>query len=307
MKPLLAATAKEMSDIRYPTLASVKLDGVRGLIIDGKLFSRSLKPIPNKFVTTRFSKPEYNGLDGELIFGRPDAKDVYRQTVGACMRIEGEPNIIFHVFDRHDHKGPFKERYASLPQLDDYVVPVPHLLVDNEKDLLKFEEKALSLGYEGVMLRSPDGMYKYGRSTMNEGILAKLKRFVDSEGDVLGIVEEDENTNEATKNELGRTKRSSAKAGKVGKDRMGALALRDTKTQVIFKVGTGFDDGERAKWWTLRTKEVVMLPIGPDDKLEPCWVPKKAGDIQKYKYFPTGMKDKPRHPVSLGRREPWDL
>ena len=33
-------------------------------------------------------------------------------------------------------------------------------------------------GAEGVMVRKLDGHYKYGRSTVNEGILGKLKRLL---------------------------------------------------------------------------------------------------------------------------------
>ena len=31
-----------------------------------------------------------------------------------------------------------------------------------------YEERCLEQGYEGVMLRDPNGLYKFGRSTMRE-------------------------------------------------------------------------------------------------------------------------------------------
>jgi DNA ligase-1 len=93
------------------------------------------------------------------------------------------------------------------------------------------------------------------------------------------------NGNEATTNELGRTKRSSHKGNKSGKGRMGALRVKDIHTGVEFELGTGFTDADKEWWW--------------DDS--------KLGLTVKYKFFPVGVKDKPRHPVYLGLRSPIDL
>ena len=45
-KPLLASPA-DLSTLRFPVLASPKLDGVRAIVKDGVVLSRSLKKIPN--------------------------------------------------------------------------------------------------------------------------------------------------------------------------------------------------------------------------------------------------------------------
>jgi DNA ligase-1 len=284
MKPMLAAPV-ELSDVRYPVYVSPKLDGVRGLVIDGKLRSRSLKMFPNHHVQVRYSRPKLDGLDGELILGSPTAPDVYRVTNAACARIEGEPDVVFYAFDLHDHDGPFEERYEALVDTvagSRDVQLVPHVLVKNADDLLEAEQKIVAAGYEGLILRSPSGPYKYGRSTSREGWMLKLKRFLDSEAEIIGIEEEMHNGNAAKTNALGRTERSSHKANLVGKGTMGALLVRDLKTGVEFSIGTGFTAADRAAEWPL-------------------------GKIVKYKYFPVGVKDKPRHPVYLGGREAWDM
>ena len=67
-KPMLAATVSD-EPLSYPLLASVKLDGVRALVVDGVVMGRSLKPIPNKHVQRLFGHTQLNGLDGELIVG----------------------------------------------------------------------------------------------------------------------------------------------------------------------------------------------------------------------------------------------
>ena len=69
-KPMLAVKATSLENIRYPVLASPKLDGIRGLPIpDGKrgvsMVSRNWKPIPNNFVRTWLEMNVPAGLDGE--------------------------------------------------------------------------------------------------------------------------------------------------------------------------------------------------------------------------------------------------
>lgn len=165
--------------------------------------------------------------------------------------------------------------------------PVDHHEVHDEARLLHLEEHYVSLGYEGVMLRHPDGLYKHGRSTAKEGWLLKLKRFEDGEARVVGFTELMHNANEAKLNELGHLERSSHKAGKVGKQTLGALTVKDLKTGVEFEIGTGFTASQRQELWNV------------GDNL--------LGRVVKYKSQPTGVKDKPRFPVFLGFRDPRDL
>ena len=93
------------------------------------------------------------------------------------------------------------------------------------------------------------------------------------------------NANEAFGNELGRTARSSAKAGLVPKGTLGGFEVRDLKTGVNFSIGAGFTAAERKQFWD-------NAPIG---------------QTVKYKYFPSGSKDKPRHPIYLGMRDRRDV
>ena len=41
MNPMLAATVKSVADLRFPLLASPKLDGVRAYVKNGVVWSRS--------------------------------------------------------------------------------------------------------------------------------------------------------------------------------------------------------------------------------------------------------------------------
>jgi len=285
MKPMLAVNCVP-ENVNFPVYASPKLDGIRGLIIDGVLKSRSLKPIPNKHTTALFSRPELSGYDGELIVGDPTAKDVFRQTGSATSRENFKPDVTFYVFDNFNAPGTFAQRIATLKKHPGVVI-LPQLLVRNIAELLKVETELLSAGYEGLILRSPNGRYKFGRSTENEGGMLKVKRFSDSEAVILDVEEEMENTNAKVTNELGRSQRSSHQAGKIGKGRAGALVVRDDSTGQTFSIGGGLNADDREFFWANR-KSVV-------------------GKIVKYKSFLIGVKDAPRFPIYLGGRESWDM
>jgi DNA ligase-1 len=290
MKPMLAVQC-EIAQLRYPLYASPKLDGVRGVVIDGVLHSRSLKKFPNAFVAERFSKPEYSGLDGELILGDPCAKDVFRVTSGACQRHDGTPDVKFYVFDYWHRVLGFKKSWVEQAKHsiedDPNIVILPQHYVLCEEDLLILETKYLDEGYEGLILRDPDGLYKFGRSTLKEGWMLKLKRFTDGEAEILEVIEEMENTNEKKTNELGRGKRSSHKEGMVPKGTTGAFRVRDLVSDVVFDIGTGLTDIDSQYFWKNRAHMI--------------------GKIIKYKSFAVGVKDKPRFPTFMGLREKWDM
>jgi DNA ligase-1 len=97
-KPMLAGKT-DGKNLTFPVLASPKLDGVRAIIINGRVMSRSLKEIPNTHVQKLFGKKQYEGLDGELIVGAPTAPNVYRRTMSGVMSADEEPGVGFFVFD----------------------------------------------------------------------------------------------------------------------------------------------------------------------------------------------------------------
>lgn len=286
MKPMLAATAESVEGLTYPLLASPKLDGIRATVLNGQLVSRNLKPIRNAHVYTKFSHSSMDGLDGELIDGDHDST-VFRRTTSAVSRAMGEPtDVKFWVFDVFMPNATFEERqiYLQDRQWPAGVKLVPHVWIHHPHELALYEEKCLHDGYEGVMLRSPKGPYKQGRSTLNEGYLLKLKRFDDAEAEIIGVEERMHNANPATTNALGHTERSSHQENMVGRGDLGALVVRGINGPykgITFTIGTGFDDSERASLWKMEL----------------------SGRVVKYKYFPMGSKDRPRFPVFLGFRE----
>lgn len=294
-KPMLAGKLDApfvLDRSRFPVLASPKLDGIRATIQNGVVYSRSLKPIPNAHVQALLGgRPELEGLDGELIVGNPAAADAFRISTSAVMSESGNPNFVFHVFDVF-RSGPFSARLeaatqvvtqASLP----YVQMVPHNLVADQGTLEKLEALAVDLGYEGLMIRSPKGPYKQGRSTAKEGFLLKLKRFTDGEGTILDLIEQEANENAAYTNELGHTARSSHASGKRAKGTLGAYLVKNLETGVVHKVSPTGTLAERQAIWNDADNVI--------------------GKILKFKFFASGGKDKPRFPQALGIRDAADM
>ena len=179
------------------------------------------------------------------------------------------------------------------PYLLNFLVVVPHRLIWSLEELIAFENECVGQGYEGVMLNAPDAEYKHGRSSEREGILLKVKRFVDAEAKIVGCYPEYENTNVATTNELGRTARSASKDGKVAKDTLGGFEVRSingTFDTVLHDVAVSpMTHAERkAVWESYKAGKVI-------------------GKIITYKYFPVGSEAKPRHPLFKGFRHAEDM
>ena len=117
-KPLLSAKADraDLGRLSYPLLASPKLDGIRAVVLDGQLVSRTLKPIPNDFIRNALSRPCLDGLDGELIVGSPTDPDIYLKTNSAVMSKSGDPAFTYYVFDIHNMPAKFSDRLAELSE-----------------------------------------------------------------------------------------------------------------------------------------------------------------------------------------------
>ena len=99
----MLAVEVNFDKLRYPIYTQPKLDGIRVIIKDGIVYSRSLKAIPNKYVQSLFG--HLHGLDGELIVGNPTAHDVFQKTTSGVMSKEGEPDVTLYAFDMWNQTG----------------------------------------------------------------------------------------------------------------------------------------------------------------------------------------------------------
>ena len=284
--PLLAGKF-DSDKAQYPYLATQKIDGIRFLIVDGVAVSRTFKPLRNKFIQKMLSENLYEGMDGEITSGT-----TFQESTSAVMTIEGEPTFKVWLFDYVNPTNPpcgYKARMDELERLEsiqniDYEVLYPEIM-NSEEELMEFHRTNLEKGAEGTMVRTPNGAYKCGRSTVKENILLKVKDFTDDECIVVGLEELMSNQNEAEKDAFGRTKRSTHKDNQVPMNTLGAFVV--TYNGKTFKIGSGLDDETRATIWNNQEEYI--------------------GRTMKFKYFECGVKELPRHPVFLGWRHQDDI
>lgn len=314
MKPMLAEDFIE-SKLVFPLIAQPKIDGVRALNIDGQFKGRSLKPFGNRYTTEFYSKPYLAGLDGELAAAHECDPALCRKTTSAVTTHEGQPFTLWWLFDYvcdFTLGMPYEERYAALcekivmlEQLEgsNYVAQhlrrVPYHVCDDLKSLLALEDMWLEMGYEGTIIRNPNGRHKQGRSTVREGGLLRIKRFIDAEAEVYELEEGETNLNEATINLLGKTERSSHQENKVPNGMLGNMQCKVLKDvvymgKVIMQAGM----------------KITVSPGNMDHKMRKHYwdhPEELVGKIITYKFFPKGIKDKPRFPTFKNVRDSVDM
>ncbi len=280
-RPLLAATV-DFNLLKFPVLVSPKYDGIRCIILNGNPVTRSLKSIPNKYITSCLEGNDFNGLDGEIIVHTDNNN--FQNTVSGVMSIEGKPNFTFFVFDNINLlRYPFNIRLEKITHdYPTYIQVVKHKYIFSLEELLKYEEEQLNCGFEGIMLRSPEGIYKFGRSTIKEGILLKMKRFCEEEATVVGVEEKMHNNNEAIINERGYIERSHNQQNLIPTNTLGSLIVLSKKWG-YFHIGSGFSDILRKEVW--------------DNKK--TYINKQV----TFTFQSIGTKDKPRIPIFKGFRE----
>ena len=291
-KPLLAS-AFDPDKAQFPYLATPKIDGIRFLMVDGVAVSRSFKPIRNEFIQSQLRGVLPNGIDGELTCGSN-----FQDSTSGIMRIKGEPDFHVWIFDYvSPHLGvilPYDSRMAELELLESLgtftglkescTVLYP-TQVGNLEDVQKLEDEFIGAGHEGVMLRAPGGTYKFGRSSVKENIILKVKQFRDDEARVVGFVEKNHNENEAVRNQWGYIERKGGQGGLRPAGVLGSFILE--MNGETFKCGSGLNDEWRKEIWDNQEKYI--------------------GRLVKFKYMSHGVKDLPRHPIFLGFRDPDDM
>lgn len=275
-----AMRARKDGNITFPCIVQIKLDGVRALVKDGVVYSRAMKPIPNKHVQKLFG--HLHGFDGELMTSSDPRARVFNETQSAVMTIKGEPEVYFHVYDDWNRECTYSQFHDHLelnllPESEGAILH-PYFVVDDYPELVKFHQSNLVSALEGTIIRNPDAPYRQGTATKKCWELIKWKPKDDAEFEVVGFEELMHNTN----GEVGD--RSSHKEGMVPAGMLGALILKYNDT--TFKVGTGFDTAERMQFWT--NQEALL------------------GRMVKVEYEGIA-KDRPRFPSFKGFRDKRDI
>lgn len=308
-KPMLAISSDKVKTQPLRQYCSIKLDGVRCLFFGGVAYSRTMKPLPN-LQLQQLAKQHHEvleGCDGEVIAGGIFDKGCLQRSVSFCMNADKEDDFTVYLFDKYHPTKPWLHRYFDLldkeQQLPARVKVLEHFYVRPSVPQIElfslefsnklswvnlelFEQEVLSNGGEGVVVRDAEGKYKLGRSGTKKPELQKLKRMQDAEFEVVGYAQFEHNQNEAYTDEVGNTKRSTSKDGKVLLEQLGSLICKLTDGRT-FNVGSGFTLEQRTSLWA--SKELL---VG------------KIAKVQFFRYSPDGV---PLLPVFLDFRHEMDM
>lgn len=315
MKPMLASDWLE-SKLKFPLVVQPKIDGVRALHTTGHFTGRSLKKFKNVHTSNFYNHSALAGFDGELAAERENHPDLCRITTSAVGTIKGEPYTLWWLFDYVTPETkdlPYLHRFEELlprrvealqqdaPEQWHHIRLMPFKLVVSIEQLLEYENECLVAGFEGICIRSPKGKHKQGRSTPTEGGLQRIKRFVEFEFNVHTIIEGEANENEAQINELGHTFRSSHQENKVANGLVGAMlgttldVVKDPSTGAVLfekgaevKVSAGCLNHDQRRYYFMNQNEFMS-------------------QVHKGKFFPKGIKDKPRFPTWQTFRDSVDI
>lgn len=284
--------------LRYPLLASTKLDGIRAATPNGAPQSNSGKPFPNRKLMQLLSRPEYANFDGELVAGDPydhSGGGVCHRTQSVVMSQYGDISTLrFYTFDTFKTGLNFENRctatylHRNPPEYGTFAIPLKQILITDAQHLATYLESELARGAEGIILRDPAGPYKHGRATLREGWMLRIKPREDTEAVIIDYEWMHINDNAAERSELGYTKRSSAQAGKIKTDVIGSVICQDPRWPKPFGC-TVADHAQRA----------VLAKLARENQL--------IGKIAKFSYMPYGTVDRPRQPSFINLRDPRDI
>jgi DNA ligase 1 len=294
IKPMKAPSESvvNLADLRYPAFLSPKIDGMRTMGVGRRLLSSSLSEFPNDHLNATMDCLGLSGIDGELVVGEAFGQDVLRRTMSGITAQQGEPDFTLYAFDVWSSTAGFRDRQMALRsmvhdlpiRIRARVRIVPQMLVELPGEAAQLEDTWLHMGFEGAMYRSIAGPYKFGRCTWREANVLKVKRFVDAEAVLVGIEEAMANSNGLAPS--GR--RSTHRAGLLGKGELGMLRAMDLQTGAAIKVGPG----------RLTKAERVAIFRNPDAFMKKVFT---------YKHFAHGAHEAARHPVFKCWRHPIDL
>lgn len=316
---MLAASHKiDLDKIQYPVYASYKLDGIRAVFHpDLGLVSRSLKPIQNKQLREKFdwlllqAKMHNRVFDGEFYSHDLTFQEITRavmtqdftdeKTIKKITAEQGNitkamnyiekllQSIKFYCFEtHHEIKENFEQKKPIIQQYkyNHTYRPVEQLIVNSKEEVKMLFEQALKDGYEGLILRSIFSPYKFGRSTVKEEYMLKVKPFETFDTKILDVIQATKVKEEAEKtiNELGRSVTSRKKDDRELIEKAAAFLVDFNGCKL--KVSIALTDPEKIQIWQQKEKYI--------------------GRMIEYKGLQIGMKEVPRHSVFVRFREDRD-
>jgi ATP-dependent DNA ligase len=163
--------------LTYPVYVQPKLDGIRCLVYekDGETVFQSRNH------TFFQSFPHIKAITGLVLDGELYNHDLEFQDITSMVRKKNHPDLgklEYHVYDVIG-EGTFEER---LTQFKGLPFSVETKKVFNVDEVEAYHDACVKRGYEGIMIRTPSGLYRQTRSKD----LLKYKHFKTEEFKVVG-------------------------------------------------------------------------------------------------------------------------
>lgn len=208
VRPMLAGAYDKKKRMVYPVYVQRKYDGVRCLAYrDSRTGSIELMSRQGiKFQLMTHLEDELMGiferypdviLDGELYSNELEFSDIsgavrLRRERGTESEASRLRKIEYHVYDviiLNEIRKPYRERlewllfhFTEMP----HVKLVESLIANNAVDIKTYHDSFVQNGYEGLIIRLPDGPYEIQKRSR---YLLKYKEFQDEEFRIIGFKE----------------------------------------------------------------------------------------------------------------------
>ena len=196
--PMLAKDGQKVK-ITYPCDAQPKLDGGRSMALPDRMMSRGGKTYPVPHIMLQLSHMRLGTTipDGELYIHGSLLED----TMSLIKKPkEGSEDVEYWIYDFYNPikpKAPWSERkkwleraeptlYVGEKELCPSIKIVPSYRVNNEKEMLELHDEFVLQGFEGIILRTDEGIYELNARSSG---LIKYKKFFDDEYEIIGYKE----------------------------------------------------------------------------------------------------------------------
>jgi len=188
---------KRKHNITYPAYVQPKLDGVRCLAKKVSETEIHFMSRGGKDYDTMQRHPVKDVLLKDMQVGEIKDGEIYKhgwslQKITSAVKKykENTMELEYWIYDRAIG-GTFEQRFvtgeksAGLKYLETHVI-------NSEADVQKWHDEFVKQGYEGVIIRNANGLYKFGSRSAD---LQKYKQFIDDEFEIVGWGVEEQSIN----------------------------------------------------------------------------------------------------------------
>ena len=226
------ALLTSLEAVKYPVLVTPKVRGVRCLTMtDGEPVDGELHSISNQWISETLKVYGMGGLDGVItIRDEYDKRDIKEQVSDP----HAAPEFEYHVFDLWcETLMEYDDRIAELVRI--LPKPRPGMIkvlrpadVRDVDGLVAYWNKCVDEGYDGVMVRQPDGMYTQHGQPAPLGMLDDLSVHATDKATIVGSI---------------------------GTDTLDAFMVKDSGGRE-FTVRCGYTQQQRDMYWKLRRQHI---------------------------------------------------